>query len=218
MRDNFNKTQQHLIEMSERAHEVGFRHRGLSGTICENLLTEALRKDVPDFSFDRGIISFATDPTSNPVNSKNLSPQLDIIIYKGKPAARIGDLVIIHESQARGIIEVKKWLYPHSLFRAQAQLEQIKRLTDQLLKTKHEIVPFLVTFRFHDRQRVECNWFTETKDFGIKNRYCFSGKYSSINGTNLYPWQEKWWNNFEKYEYAGQYKRLVKDIKDLQGC
>lgn len=214
--DDFNKTQKWLVEQSERAHEAGFRHKGLSGTICENLLTEALRKDIPEFSFDRGIISFAIDPTSTSVSSKNLSPQLDIIIYRGKPLARIGDQVIVHESQAKGIIEVKKWLYPHSLHRAQAQLEQIKKLTDRLSKTKNVIEPFLVTFRFHDRQKIERNWFTETKNFGIKNRYCFSGKYSSVNGTNLYPWQEKWWDKFDTYPYAGEYKRLVNDIKRLK--
>lgn len=216
MKNNFNKTQKHLVEMSERAHEAGFRHKGLSGTICENLLTETLRKDVPEFCFDRGVISFATNPSSNSVSTKDLSPQMDIIIYDGEPSARIGDHVIVHKSQAKGIIEVKKWLYPHSLFRAQAQLGQIKKLTERFAETKYKIVPFLVTFRFHDRQRIERNWFTETKDFGIKNRYCFFGKYSSINGTNLYPWQEKYWEDFDSCQYAGQYERLVRDIKALK--
>src|SRR3989338_10667621 len=214
--DNFNKTQKWLIEQSERAHEVGLRHKGLSGTICENLLTEVLRKDIPDFSFDRGIILFATNPASKPVNSKDLPPQLDIIIYEGKPLAGIGDQVVVHELQAKGIIEVKKWLFPDSLFRAQAQLEQINKLTDKLSNTKNIIEPFLVTFRFHDRKKIVRTWFTETKNFGIKNRYCFSGKYSRVNGVNLYPWQEKWWDNFEAYPYVGEYKRLVNDIKKLK--
>ena len=214
--NTYNKTQMWLVEMCERAHEAGFRHTGLSGTICENLLTEALRKDIPGFSFDRGIISFATNPLHSIPKSEELSSQLDIIIYTGKPLANIGEHVIVHGSQVKGIIEVKKWLYPHSLHHAQAQLEQTKKLADQLSKTKHTIVPFLVTFRFHDRQIIKRNWFTETETFEIKNRYCFSGNFSTIKKINLYPWQEKWWNDFDSYPYAGQYEKLIEDIKKLK--
>ena len=213
--NTFNKTQKWLIEQCERTHEARFHHTGLSGTICENLLTGVLRRDVPELSFDRGIISFGADSSRGIVNNKELSPQLDIIIYRGKPITQIGGHVIVHESKAKGIIEVKKWLYSHSLLPAQKQLKRIKNLTDRFSKTKNVIELFLVTFRFHDRINIKRNWFTETKNFGIKNHYCFSGRFSTIKGVNLYPWQEMWWNDFETYPYAGQYEKLIRDIKKL---
>jgi len=45
--ENFNEIQKELVEFSERIHEVGIRHTGLSGTICENLLIKALRNSIP---------------------------------------------------------------------------------------------------------------------------------------------------------------------------
>lgn|SRR3989338_2273758 len=215
--DKFNITQKELVEACEKVHYEGLRHKGLSGTICENLLIRALRKEFPDLHFDRGVIKFSdTNVKGEELNSNDLSAQLDIIIHRSIPVFEIEDSVVVHASQVLGIIEVKKWTYPKMLSPNSDLIKNIKAIQDRLVKySKKATSVFFVTFRFHDRVNKSVNWFTNKDNLPSKYTYCFFGAFSHRDRKNLYPWEEPRWKDFENDPYAGQFKQLVHDINEL---
>src|SRR3989442_789656 len=110
MREDFNETQKWLVEKSERVHEAGIRHKGLSGTICEDLLMEKLRISIPELNFGGGIVKFGNPEVKGAkLREENLSSQIDIIIYHEQPAFELEKSVVVKISNVKGIIEVKKW-------------------------------------------------------------------------------------------------------------
>ena len=217
--ENFNEIQKELVEFSERIHEVGIRHTGLSGTICENLLIKALRNSIPELNFDMGIMKFCDYKLvgRDIDKKKDLSSQMDIIIYDGKPIKKIDETAIIHISQVLGVVEVKKWSSPKMFELNSKFIKKILGLK-KLLKEKlnHEIPIFFVTFRFHDKMKSE-NWFSIIKNIPI-NAYCLFGTFSKSpeDKKYCYPWEELNWNNFEKNDYSNQFQKLVDEINNLR--
>lgn len=200
---NYDKDQLRLVNKSERAHEAGLRHSGISGDICESLLIKILRKLIPSFNFGKGQM-ITKNLEGAYLKKEDLSKQIDIIIFKGKPKKKIGDFVAVFQEKVQGIMEVKKWAYPK-------MLERNKKLKE-ILKIKKFPV-FFVAFRFHDRKNKKINWDQKIKKLRLKNHYCFSGNYSRKRNKNLYPWQEK---EHPSIKYFGEFKKLIRDIKNLQ--
>jgi len=217
MTSDFNVVQKELVEKCERAHFEGTRHTGLSGTLCEDLLIRTLETVVPKLNFGRGVIKFG-DPIAKGEHlsgKKDLSTQIDIIIYRGEPLFELEKSIVVPIDQVLGVIEVKKWLYPVGLFRAKSVLENLERQIKSISSgTGKNIVFFLVAFRFHDRNR-GATWFSEVREYSGKC-YCFFGNYSRHNGKILYPWEENIWQNFEDSPYAGQFEKLANDVMKLQ--
>lgn len=207
--DRFKQIQKDLVEKCERAHEAGIRQAGLVGTVCEDSLVDALQKDIPELNFGRGVIKLGNpEKIGSSLVSKDLSTQLDIVIYRGPPRITIANCVVVLKNQAVGIIEVKKWQDPKTIVSTNEYLEKLRK------KVGSGIPVFLVAFRFKDRVKHR-NWFTETGSYDRNWHYCFFGRYSRRNSRDLYPWEEDSWSNFEN-DYAGEYKRLVNSIKKLK--
>jgi hypothetical protein len=209
--EDYNQTQKNLVENAERAHFYGIRHKGLSGTVCEDLLIEALRQSIPSVQFDRGVINFGGRKPANdePVKSSDLSKQIDIIIYRGQNLYKIAGVAVVHIDDVLGVIESTKWGTQKKID-GLAVLE--RRLTQE---SARDIGAFFVAFRFHDRKRGD-NWFVRIKHLPRSIRgYCFAGEYGRHKGKNLYPWQESWAENFADCPYAGQYQKFVEAIEEL---
>lgn len=211
----YNQTQKQIVELCEKANYYGIRHKGLSGTVCEDVLTNALKRDVADFKFGRGVIKFSKNLGADIKTKNDLSPQIDILIYKGEPIINIHNTVVVDISQVAGIIEVKKWLFPKNMSRAQETIGKLKLLIEELKnKTSKEVKIFLVAIRFHDRFTIDVNFFSELKKYPASNTYCFYSHYSKdVNGKILFPWEDKDWDNFNESMYAKQYEKLVNDIR-----
>jgi hypothetical protein len=194
---SFDEIQKWLVEQSERAHKEGIRHAGLSGTICENLLMLELRKSVPKLNFDGGVIKFCKGKINN--TKHDVSKQIDIIIYKGKPIYDIFGTIVVHSSQVLGAIEVTKWTEPKEFRKVVSSLQREE--AELKNKSKKKLRLFYVTFRASNNLRP-----SKFKSH-IRHGYCFYGRTSGS-----YPWEARW-KNFSIY--AGQYEKLVKDVKKL---
>jgi len=215
MKNSCDTTQKQLVEKAERAHYEGIRHTGLSGTVCEDLLIEALRSslEVTRLNFDRGVIKFASKEAKGNELNGLMSPQMDIIVYKGEPTYKTMSQVVVQGDQVKGVIEVKKWANLKTM--RESVKEKIVKVRDLLNQNlEHNVPMFFVTFRYHDRGSFH-NWVSAMKSFSTPHAYCFSGNFSSRGGVNLYPWEESWWNDFEHYPYRGQYGQLVRDVTML---
>lgn len=214
MTESFNATQQSLIKQAELAHANGLRHSGLSGTICEDLLIRSLKKSLPNLNFSRGIIKFGDrNIIGADLKKDNLSTQFDVIVYKNQPIYQEAENVVVSSDDVLAVIEVKKWITLKMFGDLNANIGDI--LKNYRIKTKKDIAFFLVAFRCHDRHKGFAWWQEHVKILPTKFSFCFSGNYSSEDGRNLYPHEEKWWNDFGNYSYAGQYEKLVVCIKDL---
>lgn len=203
----FDKRQKELVEFCERVHEIGIRHTGLSGSLCEDALLRYLRKDIPEMQFYKGHIK-KSDLIGKPY------PQLDIIICKNnyvpnKKLKRISDVInIVPIEHVKGVIEVKKWAYPKMVGSINTSFKMLRREIGTSMPC------FFVTFRFHDSKKNKArNWDHVRAKFKHVDPYCFFGQYST-EAKNLYPWEEGCWKNFSRdCRYSGQYARLVQNIK-----
>lgn len=223
--NKYNITQKNLVYKAELAHAGGLRHSGLSGTVCEDLLAKDLRKNFSNLNFDRGIIKFGNpDVVGANLRSSDLSSQFDVIIYKGKPLYKEAGSVVVHFKDVVGIIEVKKWM----TLKMFAELcNDFTIISDNFrAKAKKGLKIFLVAFRCHDgggnrdrrmKKRDGFRWWTKNSKIFDKICFpiCFSGSYTRKNKVNLYPQEEDWFVDFENYEYAGQYEKLIGFIKKI---
>jgi len=210
--NKYNQIQKKFIELPERAHYQGIRHRGLTGTACEDLLIRALKKEVPALSFNRGVIKLnRKESVGRQINSRqDLSSQIDVIIYKGKPLHKLESSVIVHVDQVLGVIELKKWVYPRTLPSIYDKLQEEGAKINQ--KAKKKIALFLVVFRLGDKTIAGDKLVYIQK---YKNLYCFYGG-------GAYPWQEKerWAKFYDKNRnpYLGQFQSLLKAIGNLKSA
>jgi hypothetical protein len=212
--NEFDRIQKQLIYKAERAHFEGLQHKGLAGTVCEDLLIKALRRSLRSsgLKFSRGVIKFATASVrGKKLDRALLSPQMDTIVYKGRPSYETRSQVVVPISGVKAVIEIKKWA--HSKMMRDSLQAKAARIEAQLSRKSGRKVPFFfVTFRYKDGGKIR-NW---RSNLPTRYSYCFSGPFSSKSGNNLYPWQEKWWNNFEHYRYRGQYKKLVRAFSQVK--
>lgn len=216
--DRYNQIQKDLVRICEEAHYHGLRHKGLSGTICEDALMGQLRLAAPEFKFDRGVIKFGKN-IGEDLDVEDLTTQIDIIIYKGNPIYESQKHVVVNASDVLGVIEVKKWSHPKKLKPEEKMtinlLEIKKQFKDKLNKN---LGLFFVSFRFHDRKIKDVGWFTESEQLPF-NAYCFFGTYSSVRGRNNYPWEEgERWEKFDDIllnPYSGQFANLVEQVAKL---
>lgn len=203
--------QKKLVEISERAHQAGITHTGLSGMLCENILIAELRKALPGFNFDRGVVRFNTDQATH--KKEGLSSQIDVIIYRGKPLFAADGVVAVPVGQVLGVIEVKKWIYPKMLTLLKESIKNIHKIFKE--KSGRPIPIFLVAFRIHERKAKNRGWFYKQSNFPTPYKYAFFGKFSRADKRILYPWEEEIWSKFDSSPYAGQFNKLVSDIKSL---
>lgn len=205
----FDKIQLRLVERAERANYVGLRHKGLSGTICEDLLLEELRQLFPILNFDRGVIQYGDSAANGHAlkQGESLSPQVDIIVYRDKPKAKIIDAAVVPVKQVVAALEIKKWANPKALRSHHSKLQE---LAVELKRAAYRPIPtYYVTFRFHDRAKIKVNWWTESRAAGMKNGFCFFGP----TPRNEYPWEyDKDWLKSDN-PYSGQFEKLVEAIR-----
>jgi hypothetical protein len=208
--------QKRLVRDAENAHHRGLRHKGLSGAVCEDLLMKQLRRSIHSLRFDRGVIKFGDpDAVGDGIADGAISPQMDVIIYNGRPKSRTFSEVVVPVSQVRVVIEVKKWGSPKMM--TETLKRELSRIQEQPKRNSRRSVPlFFVAFRYQERKKGFKSWKVARKQFSTPYAYAFAGTYSHSGKRNLYPWEEKWWKHFGKYDYRGQYERLVKDISRVK--
>lgn len=216
--DKFNSIQKELVKVCEEAHYYGLRHKGISGTICEDELIHRLRDLLPEFNFNRGVIKFS-DKQGDDLKTDDLSTQIDIIIYKGDPDYYSNGQMVIRASNIVGVIEVKKWLYPKKLKKEEKLTQNLLDLQRQFNeRINRDVTIFIVTYRFHDRKIKKIDWFSERNILPFDS-FCFFGTFTSANGKNNYPWEEgDRWEKFDDFmfnPYAGQLEKLIKSIAKI---
>lgn len=205
----YNQIQKQLVETCERLHYNGIRHKGLSGTACEDLLILELRKHFPELKCNRGVIKFKDTSFGADLHDGDISTQLDIIIYKNKELYESCESVVVHTSNVVAVIEVKKWIKPTKNPAAQGLIDNLEKVKKSIPSIPLLLVSFRVSCRRDDK-----NWYQEVKGYNNGDVYCFSGTYTVDKGVAKYPWEEKDWNDFENTPYANQFEKLINDIKE----
>jgi len=138
---DYQRIQLDIIVKSEKPHEFGLRHRGISGSICSWILRDFLRKEFPHTNFDEGIVCKAKRKGS--YLSDQFSPQVDIIVYHGDPWEKLYEYVVVPTKNVFLIIEVKKWISKGDVNKSDIKINsQISKFRNVLNKPI-----FLVAFR-----------------------------------------------------------------------
>ncbi len=194
---NYDRIQRDLVIESERAHMYGIRGTMLSGQVNEKLLRKCLGKLLsnacPDLSFDSGAVTLVPlkklkkhrEPRSN-----QRSPQIDIIVYRGKPKWRQDDVMSIPKKQVVLTIEVKKWITTNS-----KRWKKINGVIYDLRKVLGKPVLF-VAFRHHG-------------DFNdIKKLSHADGTYVFSRATDGYPGEDD-----SDWLHSGELDKLLQTIR-----
>lgn len=190
------RLQCHLVHQSERAHEQGLRARGISGQICERLLTSILRRRFPRVAFDSGVVKL-TEKATRLEQNKDLSNQVDIIAYRGKPSFKMSGFAVVPKRQVLCVFEVKKWTSPSDMTDPKKYNRQIAALRSSIRKPV-----LLVTFRHHHGSMSK-------ESLVSHSRADYTYVFSKSTGYR-YPWQVK---HFESRGlYRGELHRLLRNL------
>lgn len=190
-----NEVQKELVELCERAHESGFRHPGISGTICEKILIEQLKKEFPHLNFGTGVVLLSKEK-GHKLKKSDYSSQIDIIVYKGNPEYEQTGFVAVHVENVFLVLEVKKW----ALYGDKGLSGYKKKIGE--IREKIEKPILFVAFRFHGKTEKKLKNTLEEIADGV---YVFS----SWSKNNRYPWE------IEPHYPLDEYRRLIGDIRSL---
>jgi len=188
----FDKEQVDLVWESEEPWYYGLRGHSISGSICEKLLLNFLRKNIKGLKFSSGMITKSYKKGKDLSEFGGISPQIDIIVFRNGPLYESQDSVIVHEKDVVCTIEIKKWT-------SKPDNEQISKLKEKVKK------PLIyVAFRLHkklsyDIFKKECN-----ADY----TFIFS---KDSNGNPVEALESK--EDFFEYIYSGELKQLVETLK-----
>ena len=207
----YDKRQIEIVEFAEQVYHSGLRHKGLNGSLYEDKLILYLREDIQDFSFFKGQIIYEEG------KERKISTQMDIIICKKRTQqldflkSTSNVINVVNLVDCLGVIELKKWGNPKMISKTgiiQKSYNEFKRLFPKLSY-------FFVSLRFKDRKfKTENNWTNLSRLLTTDGNYCFYGRVNDNDREWEFPWKM---NNINKQsEYFGQYKDLVKNIKELK--
>lgn len=204
----YNLRQLEIVEFSERVYHEGLRHKGINGSLYEDILIKFLREDLPEFCFFKGQIR----------EERNFSSQFDIIIAKNTTQQTefiksINPYVsIVEREQALGVIELKKWGNPKMISKG-GKIDTEYRKFKQYFP---ELDYLLVCFRFKDRiNKTHNNWESLKENIQADGKYCFFGRASDKNKEWIFPWIENKVLLKENELYLNEYENLIKRIKTL---
>ncbi|MBE7654019.1 hypothetical protein [Tenacibaculum finnmarkense] len=204
----YNLRQLEIVEFSERVYHEGLRHKGINGSLYEDILIKFLREDLPDLCFFKGQIR----------DNRNYSSQFDIIIAKNttKQTEFIKSInpyvSIVEKGQALGVIELKKWGNPKMI----SQGGKIDIEYQKFKKNFPELDYLLVCLRFKDRiNKTDNNWESLKENIQADGKYCFFGRVSDKNKEWVFPWTENKVLLKENENYLNEYENLIERIKTL---
>lgn len=92
-----------LVEFGERVYHLGLRHKGINGSLYEDILIKYLREDIPEFTFFKGQLK----------SDEKISPQYDILICKKETKqpeflTEISNIIsVINPNDCLAVIELK---------------------------------------------------------------------------------------------------------------
>ena len=204
----YNSRQLEIVEFSERVYHEGLRHKGINGSLYEDILIKFLREDLPELSFFKGQIR----------DGRHFSSQFDIIIAEKETQQTefiksINPYVsVVDRKQALGVIELKKWGNPK-------MISQNGKIDTEYQKFKQyfpELTYLLVCLRFKDRiNKTHNNWKSLKNNIQSDGSFCFFGRTSHKNKEWIFPWNENKILLSENKLYLNQYEKLIEKIKTL---
>jgi hypothetical protein len=145
-KSTYDSIQCELVIQCEKPHKIGLRHTAISGDVASRHLIRFLKKEFPRLRFNSGVVSTAVPkPARYKSSSKALGPQIDIIVYRGRPYDSIFNYAVVPQKRVILAIEVKKWITPKNF------VSRTKGTNGQLLRLKRftRKPVLLVGFRHH---------------------------------------------------------------------
>ena len=95
------------LSESRKSAQVG-------GAVREGIAKDFIREFLPlGFGLKNGLIFDA--------ETKRISPQCDVIIYKGVPLLEFTDIVVVEKEQVKAIFEIKAWIDQPAIFGTRSQ-------------------------------------------------------------------------------------------------
>lgn len=204
----YNLRQLEIVEFSERVYHEGLRHKGINGSLYEDILIKFLREDLPDLCFFKGQIR----------DERFFSSQFDIIIAKKKTPQtefikRINPYVsIVKRDKALGVIELKKWGNPKMISKGGKIDTEYQKFKSQFPELEY----LFVCLRFKDRiNKTHNNWESLKDKIQTDGSYCFFGRVSNKNKEWIFPWIKNETLLKENEIYLNQYEKLIEQIKNV---
>ncbi len=106
------------------------------GVVMEGIAKDFIREFLPTgFRLKSGLIFDS--------RAKNMSPQIDAIIYSGVPLLDFTDAVVVEKEQVKAIFEIKSWVDQTNLFGHKSA--GIRNPNSGLFAELHQRKPFLQT-------------------------------------------------------------------------
>lgn len=201
---DYDKIQENLWWEADQSYRAGLRNTTLSGRICEELLIESLRKCIPNLKFNSGQIILKD--TSKVKNEKEMSSQIDIIVYEGE-AHKYGEIVSVEKEKVILVIEVEKRIKSKNetvnIEKYEQKLNNLwEKLDKNILKDKIFLVVFFSS-SIHSPERIK-----ELVDSKLKPYNCYI--FCAEKGKKKIKSGEE-----GKISYENEFERLVNDIKNL---
>lgn len=189
--DKQNERQYELVAQSHDDLEYGLRARSITGDICTRLLRDFLAKEIK-MNFNSGVVNLGN--TKKDPETKEISPQCDIIVYRKQPRYKNYDYVVAPRGNVAAIIEVKKSISE----------KQVRGINKQINRFRKEIRKpiFLVAF-IHDGEKERI-----IKQSQADGTFLFSKNPHIDYADNIPDFKEK-------YLHRGELEKLVSKIKKL---
>ena len=204
----YNLRQLQIVEFSERVYHEGLRHKGINGSLYEDVLIKYLREDLPNLCFFKGQIK----------NEDKSSQQFDIIIAKPnteqtKFLRQVNPYVsMVQRANVLGVIELKKWGNPKMISKGGSIDKEYHKFKKQF----EELEYIFVCLRFKDRIfKTANNWKSLKNDISADAKYCFFGRSTHKNKEWKFPWSKNSVLLEENQQYLNQYEQLILRIKTL---
>lgn len=198
------KRQIEIVEFSEKIFHSGLNHKGLNGSLYEDLFLKILREEIPELDFYKGQIR----------EMDKSSPQYDIVICrKDTPKIdflqKVNPLInLVPLKDCIAVIELKKWANPKMI----SPDGDIQKAYSKFKAAYPHLKYFFVAIRFKDRKTGNSNWQNLKHGLNVDGKFCFFGRTDLINREWIYPWTDELISKFEAY--YGEFERLINDIRN----
>lgn len=193
-----------IVEFSEKVYHLGLRHKGINGSLYEDLFIQILREELPHLAFYKGQIR----------GGIKSSPQYDIMICKKDTPQpdflrKVSSFVnIVDQQNCYGVIELKKWASPKMI----SKTEEIQHACNEFKKRHPKLKYYFVTLRFKDRKNGQDNWTTLKSELEVDDKFCFFGR-TEHSDKEWEPWTPELIKKHEAYN--GEFERLVEVISNI---
>lgn len=133
MHQSYNTTQLSLIKDTTKARSKGFRHRGVTGDITEELLRNSLNESLANVVIKSGTVT-TRKKRKHDYDKDELSSQCDIVITPTQPWSEFCDYILVPTYDTICVIEVKYWVAPNNFESGNndyhAQIDKLKQETE----------------------------------------------------------------------------------------